>query len=99
MSEPNMPERTRVREVAGIFAPNAAADPAVDELLHWRFDRADTDTVATSGRLRGRIGDILVPAVDLADIPSALRQECVAPDNTARVPSFLVPREKSWMIQ
>jgi hypothetical protein len=85
MRGPDMPERVRVREVAGIFALNAAADSAVDELLHWRFDGADTDTVAGSGRLRGRIGDILIPAVDLADIPSALRQEFVVPDNTAGI--------------
>ena len=68
MGEPNVLERARVREVTGVFASRAAANPAVDDLLLAGFDRTDIDAVAEGEPLRRRIGDIPVPAPDLADV-------------------------------
>src|SRR5258708_14089502 len=78
-------ERGKVREWPGVFASHAAANPAVDDLLLAGFDRADIDAVAEGETLRRRIGDIPVPAPDLADVTEASRQEFVAPEDNAGI--------------
>jgi hypothetical protein len=85
MGEPRVLDWAKVREVTGIFGSEAAAIPAVDDLLLAGFDRADIDMVAEGQRLRERIGEAPVPAVELADVPDAPRQEVVAPEDTAAV--------------
>jgi hypothetical protein len=85
MGEPGVLDWVKVREVAGVFGSRAAAQPAVDDLLLAGFDRADIDTVAEGQRLRERIGETPVPAVELADVSHAPRQEFVAPEDTAGV--------------
>ena len=90
MDEPSVLGRVKVREVTGIFASSIAASPAVDSLLIAGFDRADIDVVAGSGKLRDRIGIDAAPAVELAHIPGAPRQEFVTPEDTASVFSLCV---------
>ena len=85
MGEPDVLEKLKVREVTGVFASRAAANPAVDDLLLAGFDRADIDAVAEGKPLRRRIGDIPVPAPDLADVTEAPRQEFVVPEDTAGI--------------
>jgi hypothetical protein len=85
MDEPTVLEWVKVREVTGVFASRDKANPAVDDLLLAGFDRADIDTVAEDDRLRKQIGEIPVPAVELADVPDAPRQEVVEPEDMVGV--------------
>lgn len=90
MGEPEVLERVKVREVTGVFPSRDAANPAVDDLLLSGFDRTDIDAVAEGEPLRRRIGDIAVPAPDLADVPEAPRQEFVTPEDTAGIYALCV---------
>jgi hypothetical protein len=85
MDEPTVLEWVKVREVTGVFASRDSANPAVDDLLLAGFDRADIDTVAEDDRLRKQIGEIPVPAVELADVPDGPRQEVVEPEDMVGV--------------
>ncbi len=73
-----------VREVTGVFASRTAASPAVDDLLMAGFDRAEIDVLA-DGQQPQRVGQAAIPAVELADVPDAPRQEFVTPEDTAGV--------------
>ncbi len=83
MDEPVL-DRVKVREATGVFGSRERATSCVDDLLLSGFDRTDIDTVAESAQSRERIG-APVPAVELADLPEAPRQEFVAPEDTAGV--------------
>jgi hypothetical protein len=85
MDDPGMIERVKVREVTGVLPSRSTVISAVDNLLLAGFDRADIDVVAGGARLGNQIGPGPVPAVELADIPGAPRQEFVAPEDTAAV--------------
>jgi hypothetical protein len=74
----------KVREVTGVFGAWPAVHAAVNDLLIAGFDRADIETVAERPGSRERIGTP-VPAIELADVPEAPRQEFVAPEDTAGV--------------
>jgi hypothetical protein len=74
-------ERTRVREVAGIFHSRPALDAAVDSLLLAGFDRADVDVIADPVEVRTRLGGVEPPAEDLADIPQVPRQPIIRRDD------------------
>jgi hypothetical protein len=85
MDNPGVIEGVRVREVTGVFQSRAAIISAVDDLLLAGFDRADIDVSADGSRPGNQIDGIAVPAVELADIPEAPRQEFVAPEETAAI--------------
>ena len=76
-------ERTKVREVAGVFHSRKALDAAVDALLLAGFDRADIDFVASPDKVRDRLGPVHVSAEELADIPQAPRQPIIEQDDIA----------------
>lgn len=73
-------EQIRVREVAGVFRSREALDAAVYDLLLAGFDRADIDLMAGVEALRERLGDVYVPAEELADVPDVPRRAFVARD-------------------
>jgi hypothetical protein len=74
-------ERTRVREVAGIFHSRPALDAAVDSLLLAGFDRADIDVIADPVKMRARLGGVEPPAEELADIPQVPREPIIRRDD------------------
>jgi hypothetical protein len=80
---------TAVREATGVFASRTVASPAVDDLLIAGFDRADIDVLA-DGQLLQPGDQAAIPAVELADVPDAPRQEFVTPEDTAGVFSVCV---------
>jgi hypothetical protein len=90
MSEPEVLESVRVREVTGVFPSRDAATTAVDALLLAGFDRANIDTLAEGEPLRRRVGDTPVPAVVIAEMPDAPRRGFIAPEDTAIVVSLCV---------
>jgi len=67
-------ERTRVREVAGVFRSRETLDAAIDALLFAGFDRADVDLMGAVDVLRRRLGTDRVPVEEVADIPGAPRK-------------------------
>src|SRR2546423_7662961 len=76
-------ERTKVREVAGVFRSHEALETAVDDLLLAGFERADIDVVAGPDELRERLGAPFLAAEELADIPEAPRHPVIKRDDTA----------------
>jgi hypothetical protein len=84
MGNSDVLSKVTVREVTGVFASRTAALPAVDDLLIAGFDRADIDVLA-DGQQPQRLGQAAIPAVELADVPDAPRQEIVTPEDTAGV--------------
>jgi hypothetical protein len=76
-------ERTRVREVAGVFHSRAALDAAAEALLEAGFDRADIDIIGDLRTLRQRLGGVYVAAEDLADVPQAPRRPFFSPHDIA----------------
>ena len=76
-------ERTRVREVAGIFHSRGELDAAVDALLLAGFDRADIDVLADLDEVKKRVGPVYVAAEELADIGRVPRRPFIAPEDVA----------------
>jgi hypothetical protein len=76
-------DRTRVREVAGVFHARSALDAAVADLLSSGFDRADIDLMASIDAVRQRLGADYVPAVELADVRHAPRDAFLAREDLA----------------
>jgi hypothetical protein len=74
-------ERTKVREVAGVFHSRAALDAAVDALLLAGFDRADIDVIDSPDAVRERLGAVRVAAEELADVGSVPRRPVVVRDD------------------
>ena len=71
-------ERIKVREVAGVFRSREPLEAAVDALLRSGFDRADVDLTAGIDAVRQRLGNVYVPAEELADVPEVPREAFVA---------------------
>jgi hypothetical protein len=66
-------ERTRVREVAGVFHAYDPLDAAADDLLQAGFDRADVDIIGDLRVAYRRIGAYVAPE-ELADVSVAPRR-------------------------
>jgi hypothetical protein len=74
-------ERTRVREVAGIFHSKERLEAAAESLLLAGFDRADIDRLADLDQVRKRLGPVFVAHEELADIGKAPRQPVIVPED------------------
>lgn len=75
---PEVIDRVRVREIAGVFRARDALDATVSALLAAGFDRGDIDIMANIHTVRRRLGGVYAPAEDLADIPATPRRAFVA---------------------
>lgn len=73
-------ERTKVREVAGVFHSRQAIEDAVEDLLLNGFDRADIDRVASLDEVRRRLRVYVAPE-ELADLPPTPRQPAFTTDD------------------
>jgi len=67
-------DRTRAREVTGVFHSKRALELAAQDLLMAGVDRADIDVSASSDELGRRLNYQAIPPADLADLPTAPRQ-------------------------
>jgi hypothetical protein len=74
-------ERTRTREVTGVFYSRTALIAAAEELLLSGIDRADLDVSASFDELERRLNYASIPAADLADIPTAARRPFLGNDD------------------
>jgi hypothetical protein len=74
-------ERTRTREVTGIFHSRKALIAAAEELLLSGIDRADLDVSASFDELERRLNYASIPAADLADIPTVARRPFLGNDD------------------
>jgi hypothetical protein len=83
-------ERTRVREVAGIFHSRGELDAAVDALLLAGFDRADIDIIADLDEVHRALGRIHVAAEELADIGRVPRRPFIAPEDVTGVTAVVM---------
>jgi hypothetical protein len=70
-------ETIKVREVAGVFDSREQIEDAVDALLLASFDRADIDLMASWDAVRQKLGDVYVPATELADVARVPRRAFV----------------------
>lgn len=102
-SDDTVLERTRVREVAGVFRSPEGLESAVDDLLLAGFDRADID-VAGSEALRQRLG-IWVPPEELADVPEVPRRPFLAREDIVglaalviAIGAFVVAAAAGWAV-
>ncbi|MBV9264289.1 MAG: hypothetical protein JO324_08205 [Candidatus Eremiobacteraeota bacterium] len=79
MDDPNddVIRKMKVREVAAVFRSRNHRDTAVEALLTHGFDRADIDLLANHDEVISRLGGVLVPAEELADIPVAPRRTVI----------------------
>lgn len=77
----NILDRTRTREVTGVFHSKKALELAAQDLLIAGVDRADIDVSASSDELGRRLNYQAVPPADLADLPSAPRQPFTGRDD------------------
>jgi hypothetical protein len=70
-SSPDVLEKTKVREVAGVFRSRPAIEAAVEDLLLNGFDRADIDRLASLDEVRRRLKVYVSPeeAADLTPTP------------------------------
>jgi hypothetical protein len=86
MSQPSNAtlDRSRVREVTGVFHSRDALNGAVADLLHSGFDRADIDVVASLDEVSRRLG-IYVAAEALADVPTVPRRPFFGPEDVTLV--------------
>jgi hypothetical protein len=82
MGEPSVVslERSRVREVTGVFQSREALVDAADELLLAGFDRADIDVVGSIDEIRRRLGVYVAPEA-VADVPLAPRRPFLKPED------------------
>jgi hypothetical protein len=76
-------DRTRVREVAGVFHSYESLDASVEALLQAGFDRADIDRMAPIDEVRDKVGAVYIASEELADMPQTPRQPVVLPADTA----------------
>jgi hypothetical protein len=67
-------DRTRTREVTGVFHSRRTLDDAAQDLLVSGFDRADIDLSASPDEVQRRLNYAAIPPADLADVPTAPRQ-------------------------
>jgi uncharacterized membrane protein YeaQ/YmgE (transglycosylase-associated protein family) len=78
-------DRTRVREVTGIFHSRHALDAAAYELLLMGFDRGHIDVLASLDELPKRLGPVYVAPEELADVKDAPRRPFVSRDDVTVV--------------
>jgi hypothetical protein len=71
-------ERTRIREVTGVFHSKKTLELAAQDLLMVGVDRADIDVSASSDELGGRLNYQAIPPPDL---PTAPRQPFTGSDD------------------
>lgn len=83
-------ERTKVREVAGVFGSREELDAAIDALLLAGFDRADIDIIADLDEVQRAIGLVHVASEELADIDRVPRHPVTAPDDVAGAVAVVV---------
>src|SRR5260370_28892268 len=74
-------ERTRTREVTGVFHSRKALAAAVQDLLVAGIDRADIDISASLDELERRLNSLSIPSADLADLPTTPRQPFMGEDD------------------
>jgi hypothetical protein len=74
-------DRTRTREVTGVFHSKKALELAAQDLLLAGVDRADIDISASNDELRRRLNYQAIPPPDLADLPTAPRQPFTGGDD------------------
>jgi hypothetical protein len=74
-------ERTKVREVAGVFHSRDALDAAVDALLLAGFDRADIDCLADLDEVYKKLDAVYVAPEELADISRVPRKPVMMPED------------------
>jgi hypothetical protein len=74
-------DRTRTREVTGVFHSKKALELAAQDLLMAGADRADIDVSASSDELGRRLNYQAIPPADLADLPTAPRQPITGGDD------------------
>jgi hypothetical protein len=78
-------ERTRVREMTGIFRSREALDTAVERLLLAGFDRSEIDVMVGIDSVRQTLGADYVAAYELPDLPHAPRQPYLAAEDFTAV--------------
>jgi hypothetical protein len=71
----------RTREVTGVFHSRKALIAAAEELLVAGFDRADIDVSAPLDELQRRLNYSIIPAAELADLPTTPRQPYMGEDD------------------
>jgi hypothetical protein len=74
-------DRTKAREVAGVFGSRGELDAAIDALLLAGFDRADIDIIADLDEVQKAIGPVYVASEELADISRVPRRPVTAPED------------------
>jgi hypothetical protein len=74
-------DKTRTREVTGVFHSKKALELAAQDLLMAGVDRADIDVSASSDELGRRLNYQAIPPPDLADLPTAPRQPLTGGDD------------------
>ncbi len=74
-------DRTRTREVTGVFHSKKALELAAQDLLLAGVDRADVDVSTSSDELGRRLNYQAIPPADLADLPAAPRQPFTGSDD------------------
>jgi hypothetical protein len=79
-SSPDVLERTKVREVAGVFHSRWAVEAAFEDLLLNGFDRADIDRVASPDEVRRRL-KVYVSPEEAADLTPTPRRPVFAHDD------------------
>jgi hypothetical protein len=77
-------DRSRVREVTGVFHSRDALNGAVADLLHSGFDRANIDVVASLDEVSRRLG-IYVGAEAFADVPTVPRRPFFGPEDVTLI--------------
>jgi hypothetical protein len=79
-SSPDVLERTKVREVAGVFHSRRAIEAAFEDLLLNGFDRADIDRLASLDEVRRRL-KVYVSPEEAADLTPTPRRPIFTPDD------------------
>jgi hypothetical protein len=79
-SSPDVLERTKVREVAGVFHSRRAIEAAFEDLLLNGFDRADIDRLASLDEVRRRL-KVYVSPEEAADLTPTPRQPVFKSDD------------------
>ncbi|MET4424953.1 hypothetical protein [Bradyrhizobium sp. RT3a] len=74
-------DRTRTREVTGVFHSRRALDDAVQGLLLSGFDRSDIDLSASPDEVQRRLNYAVIPPADLSDLPTTPRQPFFGDDD------------------
>lgn len=83
-------ERTKVREVAGVFRSRDALEAAVAELQQQGFDRSEIDLMGGADAVRQKLGGIYAPAEELADMPGTPRQAFTGRDDAGTTTATVI---------